>query len=96
MTPEENATAAREATLQATIRRLESDLRMYKWHIQRNTELQDWIAHLEHVIEIRNTQIEALNEGLAKRDARIAILRKSLAEADLLMEGLRQDLRTFS
>ena len=89
MTLEENA------TLQATIRRVESDLRMYKWHIQRNTELQNRMAHLEHVIEIRNTQIEALNEGLAKQDARIAILRKSLAEADLRIEGLRQDLLTF-
>jgi len=93
MTPEENATAA---TLQATIRRLESDNRMYKWHTDRNKELQDRIARLEHLIEIRNTQIEAFNEGLAKRDTRIALLRKSLAEADLKIEGLRQDLLTFS
>jgi uncharacterized coiled-coil protein SlyX len=96
MTPEENATAAKEAALQATIRRLESDNRMYKWHTDRNKELQDRIARLEHLIEIRNTQIEALNEGLAKRDTRIELLRKSLAEADLKIEGLRQDLLTFS
>jgi uncharacterized coiled-coil protein SlyX len=93
MTPEENATAA---TLQAKIRSLESDNRMYKWHTDRNKQLQDRIAHLEHLIETRNTQVEALNEVLAKRDTQIALLRKRLAEADLQIEGLRQDLLTFS